>query len=82
MTQIMGDLPVARVVPSRTFSESGLDFVGPFMAKERNGRGKRSFKAYIAIFICFTTGAIHLEVVSDLSSMAFIAALKRFISRV
>ena len=81
MSQLMGDLPTSRVTPSRVFSFSGVDYAGPFLAKERNGRGKRSFKIYIAIFVCFSTHAIHLEVVSDLTTDAFLGSLKRFISR-
>ncbi|GFU32207.1 uncharacterized protein TNCV_3834251 [Trichonephila clavipes] len=34
-----------------------------------------------SIFICLVTKAIHLEIISDLTSQALIAALKRFISR-
>jgi len=35
----------------------------------------------LAIFCCFTTKAVHLEVVSDLTTQTFLAALKRFNGR-
>ena len=38
-------------------------------------------KAYLALFVCFATKAIHIEVVSDQSTAAFLAALKRFCAR-
>ncbi|XP_054746106.1 uncharacterized protein LOC129250509 [Anastrepha obliqua] len=33
------------------------------------------------VFVCFTTKAVHLEIAPDLSTVAFIATLKRFIAR-
>lgn len=38
-------------------------------------------KAYVALFICLTTRAVHLEVAADASTTAFLAVLDRFCSR-
>lgn len=38
-------------------------------------------KAYIGVFVSLTIKAIHLELILDLTSMAFIACLRRFIAR-
>lgn len=78
---IMGNLPKSRVEPARPFLTSGVDYAGPIYIKECRGRSKRKVKAYICIFVCFSTKAVHLELVSDLSSVVFLNALKRFISR-
>ena len=37
--------------------------------------------SYIALFVCFCTKAVHIELVSDLTAEAFLAALRRFVSR-
>jgi len=76
--QLMGNLPKSRVNPSRTFLHSSLDYAGPFPIKiSCNKTGK----AYLCIFVCFSTKATHLQLVSDLSTAAFLNALKRFIAR-
>ncbi|KAL0860883.1 hypothetical protein ABMA27_009420 [Loxostege sticticalis] len=80
-TQLMGNLPAARVTISKPFSSSGVDFAGPCYLKSSKLKNAVSIKAYIAIFICTVTKAIHLELVSELSTNAFIAAFKRFTSR-
>jgi hypothetical protein len=37
--------------------------------------------AWIALFVCMATKALHLKLVTGLSSSNFIEALKRFIAR-
>jgi len=78
---LMGDLPKARVTPGRPFLRCGFDYAGPFILKPDLKRSKVTIKSYLAVFICFVTRAIHLEVVSDLSTAAFLAAFRRFVSR-
>lgn len=78
---LMGDLPEERVLPSPPFFITGVDYAGPFHIKDRNGRGCKLSKAYVSLFVCFATKAIHLELVTDLSTDSFIAALRRFVSR-
>ncbi|XP_029167910.1 uncharacterized protein LOC114938224 [Nylanderia fulva] len=77
----MGNLPRDRVTPTRPFFSTGLDYAGPILLRTSKGRGHRAHKGYIAVFVCFWSKAIHLEVVSDYTSEAFIAALHRFVSR-
>ncbi|XP_054283150.1 uncharacterized protein LOC129000220 [Macrosteles quadrilineatus] len=77
----MGDLPSSRVAPTRPFSSSAVDYAGPIAVKLHNLRRLQNIKVYICLFICMSTKAVHLEMVTDLTSDAFIAALKRFISR-
>lgn len=77
----MGDLPHDRVSNSRPFLNVGVDYCGPLHIKEKRFRNRNKIKVYIAIFVCMATKAVHLEVVSDLSTEAFIASLKRLFSR-
>ncbi|XP_014212380.1 uncharacterized protein LOC106642191 [Copidosoma floridanum] len=74
----MGQLPTAQVSPSRPFSHTGVDFTGPIPVLFSRGRGAKTTKGYIAVFICTVTRAVHLEVASDLSTHAFLAAYSRF----
>lgn len=82
----MADLPSCRVKQSRSFSHAGLDFAGPIITKTYTGRSRGRYsnptqKSYICIFVCMATKAVHVELVSDESTVAFIACLKRFVSR-
>ncbi|GBM45112.1 hypothetical protein AVEN_211937-1 [Araneus ventricosus] len=77
----MGDLPEERCRPSLPFNITGVDFCGPFYIKNKFQRKGPLQKIYVSIFICFGTRAVHFEIVSDLTSDSFIAALKRFMAR-
>lgn len=79
--QRMGVLPSPRVQPSFVFSSTGVDFAGPIEVKASKYRCHVKYKGYIAIFVCLTTRAIHIELVGDMSTGIFLAALKRFLSR-
>lgn len=80
LQQMMGNLPVERLNPARPFARCAVDFCGPINTYYRV-RGKVPYKTYVAVFVCLATKAVHIEVVSDLSTDAFIAALKRMIGR-
>ena len=78
---IMGNLPADRLVCSRPFQNVGIDYCGPFYIKEKRFRNTKKLKSYVAVYICFTTKAVHIELVSDLTTDAFIASLKRLFAR-
>ena len=79
--QLMGELPAVRTRPARPFSVVGVDFAGPLMTKRGNPRKPTLIKTYVCVFICFVSRAVHFEVVADLSTPAFLAALTRFTAR-
>ncbi|XP_011164167.3 uncharacterized protein LOC105198989 [Solenopsis invicta] len=77
----MGSLPTSRVTVSRPFYHCGVDYVGPVILREGKRHNARNHKSYIAVFVYFATKAIHIELVSDLTTDAFLRAFKRFIAR-
>ncbi|XP_044585982.1 uncharacterized protein LOC123266020 [Cotesia glomerata] len=78
---VMGKLPKARVNIANPFNQVGVDYCGPFLLKEKKFRNRVSIKAYVAVFVCLAVKAVHLELVTDLTSDGFLSALRRFISR-
>ncbi|GFU47968.1 integrase catalytic domain-containing protein [Trichonephila clavipes] len=79
--QLMGNLPKHRVTLERPFFSCGIDYAGPVLIKCNKGRGTKSTKGYIALFVCLATKAVHIEAVGDLTTDSFIAALRRFGAR-
>ena len=66
---------------ARPFLHSGADYAGPLSIRTWKGRGQRAYKGYICIFVCLATKAVHVEIASDLTSGAFLAAYRRFVAR-
>lgn len=77
----MAALPPERVTFSLPFTYTGVDFAGPFSIKSSTLRNAKLLKGYAAVFVCFSTRAVHLETCSDLSAEAFLAVFARFIGR-
>jgi len=79
-SQLMGNLPSLRVNPACPFLNCGVDYAGPFIIHQSRRRSKTKVKGYAALFICLATKAIHIELISDLTTEAFLAALRRFMA--
>ena len=71
---IMGQLP-QRVSPSPPFTTQASNLLTHLPSSK-----PVLIKAYVCLFICFSTKAVHLEVVSDLITAAFTTSLHHFIS--
>lgn len=80
--QLMAQLPEERVNPGRAFQSSAVDYAGPVHIKRYNAqRTKIIDKGYIALFVCTRIKAVHLELVSNMTTEAFLAAFTRFSNR-
>lgn len=77
----MADLPADRVTPSPPFSAVGVDTFGPWPVVARKTRGGLAeSKRWAILFTCLASRAIHIEVVEEMRSSAFINALRRFVA--
>lgn len=77
----MADLSPVRVQRFRPFANVGVDFAGPLQMRELSLRKFRIVKMYISVFVCFTVKTVHFELVSNLSTNAFLASSDRFVAR-
>lgn len=67
-------LPEDRIKDSAVFEVTGIDLAGPLFLRDGS-------KAWVVLFTCAIYRAVHLELVSSLSTERFLLALRRFISR-
>ncbi|GFT32713.1 integrase catalytic domain-containing protein [Trichonephila clavipes] len=75
--QLSGQLPRDRITQSPPFQSVGIDFTGAILVKDNQG----TRKSYVSLFTCAVTRAVHLELVSDMSTKCFLLALRRFHAR-
>lgn len=77
--QVMGQLPEERLMPSPPWHITAIYLFGPF--KIRDQVKKRTIgKCYGVLFNCMSTRAVHIDLVDDYSTEAFLLALRRFTS--
>ncbi|XP_037394566.1 uncharacterized protein LOC119263501 [Pygocentrus nattereri] len=74
--QRMADLPSDRVDPAPPFTYCGMDCFGPFHTKQ----GRKEQKRYGLLFTCLCSRAVHIEMLEDMTTDAFINALRCFIA--
>ena len=79
--QLMADLPTDRITEHPAFNSVGIDYAGPFLLKTSKLRTSPKIKVWLAVFICFATKGVHLEIVSAQTTEAFVATMNRFVSR-
>lgn len=77
MSEVTAPLPADRVTEAEAFEVVGVDFAGPVWVTAR----KTKRKAYLTLFTCAVTRAVHLEMVPDMTAETFLRALRRFVSR-
>ena len=75
----MAPLPRSRVTFEPPFSRVGVDYTGSLDIKATI-RGAVTQPAYVVIFTCFVTRAIHIEIVLSNEAEGFLMALKRMVS--
>ena len=73
----IGALPSERVNPALAFTDVGLDFTGPIYLK--NEEIVRMRKSYICIFTCTHSRMVHFELVNNMTTEEFLAALRRMV---
>jgi len=82
---LMGDLPSERLAYNEApFTNCAVDYFGPLIVKLNRGSTRSNAataKRWVSLFTCMTTRAVHMELVSDMTTDCFLLAFRRFISR-
>nr|CAI5856105.1 unnamed protein product [Callosobruchus analis] len=81
LQHIMGNLIKFRSQGIHSFHTVGVDIGGRFYTKENKRRNSKISKAYLCMFVCFATRAVHIESLTAPTTGCFMAALDRFTAR-
>ena len=73
----MPPLPTKRVSQSSPFSHSGVDYFGPLFVKSRY----ENKKVWVCLYTCLVKRAVHLGLMSDMSTEQFLLGFRRFVAR-
>ncbi|XP_060608443.1 uncharacterized protein LOC132760481 [Ruditapes philippinarum] len=73
---LMAPLPRSRVTKSTPFSHIGLDYLGPLYIRDN----QTITKVWVCLYTCMVTRAVHLEMVKDMTTNAFLNSFRRFIA--
>lgn len=71
-------LPTYRTIATKSFATTGVDLAGLFTYKTDDGLDG---KAYLTLFACATSGAVHLDLAENMEADTFRRSLKEFIAR-
>ncbi|KAK7925240.1 hypothetical protein WMY93_007550 [Mugilogobius chulae] len=74
--QKMANLPSERMETTPPFTYCGMNCFGPFYIKE----GRKELKRYGLLFTCLCSRAVHIELLDDMSTDAFLNSLRAFIA--
>ncbi len=75
----MAPWPKEKMSKGPPFSYTGVDYFGPLYIKDE--LEATSKKAWVCLFTCIATHAIHLELIHDMTAEQFLMCFRRFISR-
>lgn len=77
---VMGPLPESCITIAPSFYNTQLDLSGPYKAYSPMHK-RTTIKVWLVVYCCCVTSAIHINVMDDYSSTAFIQSFTRFATR-
>lgn len=77
-SQLMAPLPASRVTENSPFRVIGMDLTANLIVKSTKRSNAVKRKVYVAVFICFVSKAVHLEMVENSTAKEFLKAFERF----